>query len=401
MKAPTDPASVLVYPPALERRVVEAVHALAPRSTEGEAIDRLIPAARELSDLFTVRRPSVFPDYAADAMMRFAYGLYFAPQTWVRTRLALAEALEPRPRALGADGRVHVLDLGAGLGTAGLAAAHFLRTRAGATSVRLVAVDRSSAALSALAAQVASSPDLAGVDVAPVVGDLARLDALPAAAAGPFDLIVVSFALNEAFPPGDDAAPRAWLASLATRLAPTGVLLVVEPALHATATRLRTLVAPLAEAGTLAVLAPDLHGRIAAPHPDPRFVDHEVRRWALPESVKRVNRILRRSLDELTFAFVALSPTAAPPYPDAPRRVRVTSPFGRLKGRRAFTSLDTTGARPTFDLLERTLSDDDETRVRAIERGDHVEILDCRPLGEPGWSRLPGPDAVRTAWHPR
>jgi hypothetical protein len=262
-------------------------------------------------------------------------------------------------------------------------------------------VDRSAAALSALAARVASSPDLAGVDVAPVVGDLVRLDALPPAAAGPFDLIVVSFALNEAFPPGDDDAPRAWLAALATRLTPAGVLLVVEPALHATATRLRTLVAPLAEAGTLAVLAPDLHGRIAAPHPDPRFVDHEVRRWALPESVKRVNRILRRSLDELTFAFVALSPTAAPPYPDAPRRVRVTSPFGRLKGRRAFTSLDTTGARPTFDLLERTLSDDDETRVRAIERGDHVEILDCRPLGEPGWSRLPGPDAVRTAWHPR
>jgi len=400
VKAPTDPAAVQLYPAELERAVVEAVHALVPRSTEGEAIDRVIPAARALSDLFTVRRPVAFPDYAADAMMRFAYGLYFAPQTWVRTRLALAEALEPRPRTLGTAGQVAVLDLGAGLGSAGLAAAHLLRARYGASSVRLVAVDRSAAALEALEARVAGAPALAGIHVTSVVGDLVDLASLPAAATGPFDLVLVSFALNEAFPEGDDDRPRAWLRAVAERLTPTGVLLVVEPALRTTAARLRTLVAPLAADGTLPVLAPDLHGAIAAPHADPRFVDHEVRRWAMPESVKRMNRILRRSLDELTFAFVALSRTAAPAFPDAPQRVRVTSPFGRLKGRRAFTALDTSGLRPTFDLLERTLSEDDETRVRAIERGDHVEILACRALNEPGWSRLPGPEAVRTAWHP-
>lgn len=415
-----DPAAVRAYPDDLARLAAEAAHALAPRSTPTEAIDRLVPAAAHLSDLFTTKRPSAFPDYAADPLLRLAYALYFAPQSWVRTRLALCEALEARPRTLGRgaeDGRVSVLDLGAGVGAAGLGAAHALRARGGARRVSLVAVDRSASALDALLATRAASPTLSGIDVTPVHGDLTDLRALDArpGASGPFDLAVASFALNEAFAPdGDDGRARAWIASVAERLTPDGVLLIVEPAQREPATRLRTLVAPLvgplvgpvappagsAAAPRLHVLAPDLHDGLAPPPADPRFFDHEVRRWRMPAPTARLNAFLRRSLDELTFAFVALSRTPAPAFPAAPRRVRVTSPFGRLKGRRAFTALDAEAGRPTFDLLLRDVSPAEEARLRAVERGDHVEVLDARPLREPGWWRLAGPDALRTAWTP-
>src|SRR5207245_1419868 len=94
--APPVDSSVLAYPTEIERRFVEGARARAPRSSENECIDRLVPAASRLSDLFTVARPDEFPDYAADAEARLAYGLLFFPQTWARVRFALAEAVEAR-----------------------------------------------------------------------------------------------------------------------------------------------------------------------------------------------------------------------------------------------------------------------------------------------------------------
>lgn len=414
-----DPASVLHYPDDVERHFVDAAQARAPRSTENECIDRLADAARDLSNLFTTERPASFPDYARRDDLGLAYGLLFFPQTWVRTRFALAEAIEARGWSP-ARRSISVLDLGAGLGAAGFAAAQLLVARRLADRARILAVDRSPAALDALAGPDGVTTRCPSssfrIKVETRVADVREFVASLDATRGAFDLIVVSFALNELFasgpsgpsgPAGSDDAARAWLRDVASLLAPSGLLLVLEPALRETATRLRDLVRPLVEAGALHVLAPDLCGSIGPPPDDPRFFDHEVRRWRKPRSLARLNLRLRRSLDELTFSFLALSPTAPRPFPPSPRRARLTSPIARMKGRKAFTAIECRGeppaaqARVTFDLLDRSLDADAKAALLSLERGDHVEVLDATPHREPGWWRIAGPEALRVAWTPR
>jgi SAM-dependent methyltransferase len=364
-------------------------------------VDRLWRAASALSDLFTTDRPERFPDYAADEDLRLAYGLYFAPQTWVRVRFPLAEAVQARGWRPPADRALRVLDLGAGLGTAGWSAAQWCVENGLAPGAALLAVDRSPAALDALSDL--ARPDLPctrGLHFSTRVADFADVGGSPRGDLGRHDLVVLSFALNEAFPEGSDAAARTFLLALRDALEPGGLLLVVEPALRGTSERLRALVRPLVEAGAWHVLAPDLNGRVAGPPPDPRFFDHEVRRWRSPGTVRTINRRLARSLDELTFSFLALSSAAPAPLPATPRRTRLTSPLARLKGRLACTGLDTDGARSTYDLLERHLSGDDRRRLAGAERGDHVQFPRLSPLREAAWFRVPDPSAFEIAWHP-
>jgi SAM-dependent methyltransferase len=440
---PPDPdTSVHFYPEDIERRWVAAAQALAPRSTENETIDRLADTARQLSNLFTTERPAVFPDYAASLEARIAYGVLFFPQTWTRTRFALAEAIETRG-VRPTDGDFSILDLGAGTGAAGWSAAQMLVARGLCGRVRLTSVDRSKAALDAIPDTMTRCPSAArAIHVETHEADVVEFVAASAARRASFDVVVVSFALNEAFAPSApsassappasvvpaapiaaavpavtgvavaspaDAAPnsddaaRAWLRDVAGLLRPNGLLVVIEPALRETATRLRDLARPLVAAGKLSVLAPDLDGTIGAPPADARFFDHEVRRWHAPASLSRLNLKLRRSLNELTFSFLVLSPTAPTPFPPAPRRARLTSPIARMKGRKAFTAIEANAGserRATFDILDRTLDDDAEALLLSIERGDHVEISDAAALREPGWWRIAGPAAVRVAWRP-
>jgi hypothetical protein len=389
------------YPDDLEAALVARAHARAPRSTPTEAVDRLWRAASTLSELFTTARPEQFPDYAADEDLRLAYGLYFAPQTWVRARFPLAEAVEARGWRPPGDRPLRILDLGAGIGTAGWSVAQWCIARELAPSAEILAVDRSRAALAAMEDLWSIGGSAArGIRLETRVGDFSEAAAAPDASRPRHDVIVLSFALNEAFPPGDDAGASAFLVALKDRLAPGGLLLVIEPALRETATRLRTLAAPLVASETYRVLAPDLDGRIGPAPSDARFFDHEVRRWRPPASLRTLNRRLRRSLDELTFSFLALSPEAAAPFPPSPRRTRLTSPLARLKGRLACTGMDAEGARSTYDLLERHLTEDDRRRLLRAERGDHVVFSALEPLREPAWFRVPLPDAFQVAWHP-
>ena len=118
------------YPEALESAWLRlAMEALAVRDTEALCA-RLEPAVARLSDLFTTERAAGFGRYADTPELLAAYGLFFFPQTFVRTAFALAECDARAPEALGAaPGRPFLLaDLGAGTGAAGLAAAAFAPT---------------------------------------------------------------------------------------------------------------------------------------------------------------------------------------------------------------------------------------------------------------------------------
>jgi hypothetical protein len=402
-RRPADPRAVREFPLDLEAAWVAQAHARAPRSTPTEAVDRLWRAASTLSDLFTTGRPESFPDYAADPDLRLAYGLFFAPQTWVRARFPLAEAADARGWRPAGDRPLRVLDLGAGLGSAGWSVAQWCIARGLSPSADLRAVDRSRAALDAFERLAGGGLEAArGLRVTTRVASLADSigGGAAAPAAGRYDLVVVSFALNEAFGEGADEPARAFLLGLRDLVEPHGLLLVLEPALRATAERLRALARSLVEQGAWHVVAPDLDGHVGAPPSDPRFFDHEVRGWRRPACVTTINRRLRRSLRELTFAFLALSPTALAPFPPTPRRTRLTSPLARLKGRLACTGVDADGARSTYDLLERHLTEEDRARLLEAERGDHVVLPQLVALRERSWYRVTEPRHFHLAWHP-
>lgn len=162
--------------------------------------------------------------------------------------LRLAGAL---PQAV-IDGtrRVRVLDVGAGLGATCLGAATYLKTHGlarGGLEVDAIDSDaRALALLVALAKETRSGGRLAQVavptDVHTQTLDVTRAEALPC---GPYDLVLVGFALNELFaalPPDEASALRAeWLIALSERLTENGALIVLEPALRDTSRALQSV----------------------------------------------------------------------------------------------------------------------------------------------------------------
>ncbi len=394
------PIDVRTYPEALAAPFVARANALVPGCTPREAVLRLDRAAGALSDLFTADRPARFDDYATSEEARLAYALLFAPQTWVRVRFPLAEALELRGWTPPEAGTIRVLDLGAGIGAAGLSAAQLLRARFPDRDVELVALDHSAAALSELGPwREGAGPLLAGIRTKTLVHDLARgpggLGGAP-----PFHVLVASFAWNEAFPAASDAEAAAALGAWATRLHVGGLFVLVEPAIRALAERLRRLAAAAVAAGGLHVLGPDLDGKVDLSTIGGRFHDHEARRWAPPQSLRWINARLRRSLTELTFSWVTLSPRPPRPLPPDASVFRLTSPLSPANGRLVWTGLAADGRRHDYEVLTRHVSDDARARLRRIERGDVLEIEGLTVVGSPPKHRAPSGDALVARFSP-
>jgi SAM-dependent methyltransferase len=362
------------------------------------ALERLRPAVRRVSDLFTTERPAAgaFPDYAADPALLAAYGLFFFPQSFERARIALdyvTRFREWRP-APPAGRPARVLDLGSGAGPCGLAAAKTLVELAAGNGVHLTAFDHSPAALAALREIVATTGG-GIVKTETVAADLRRacaaLDALP-----PQDLIVAGFVANEIF--GADAAGlRAWLDRLCAKLAPRGLLLVLEPALRDCAFALENAASALAAEGRRHRWAPEfaerppvspLKAEDEARHP------HEVRRWSPPASLEFLNRHLFREIGVLKFCYAAFA--NEPPPPVAPRdaagvpllALRLVSPLDIQKARLVCAVSDDARRRrftleiPTRGLAKRAVKD----LAAFWERGDILAVTPAamREIGGTG-----------------
>ncbi len=393
------PSSVLYQPADLEAHLVGRARARAKGSTEDECLARLARPAASLTAMFTSERPDVFPDYTRDEDTLLAYGILFTPQSWTRVRFPLAEAIDVRGFTVPKDRPARVLDLGVGIGGAGLSASQFLIARGGAPSVRLFAADNSPTALDSLRAFASLELEsFVRIDVETIALDLTAPPGPGMRRDAPYDLVLASFSFNEAFAARPDEDATRWLRGLAPLVSPTGRLVIVEPALRATADRIRRVAAPVVADGTLHVHGPDLGDRLDAPPADARFYDHEVRRWNQPKSLVRLNARLQLSLQELTFTSLTLAPSA--PVPLAPDVFRLTSPIAKVKGRWVFTGLGADGVRRDYELLDRNVDADAAARLRDFERGDLLAAPTATDVGQPVKRRIPGPDALVARWRP-
>lgn len=375
------------YPDFLETFWLAKARAATGAGNDADALEKLRPAVQRLSDLFTVARPDgAFPDYAADPALLAAYGLFFFPQSFVRVRIALDQVLRFRGWRPPQNGACRILDLGSGTGPAGLAVATALREINPGTPLALTAFDHAPAALR-VARELAerTAPPVIAVETRAL--DLRRagraLAELP-----PQDVIVAAFAANELFGTNDDAL-RSWMETLARRLAPGGLLLVLEPALRDTATTLQRAADALANGPALFRWGPELGGHACPLLAEGKFWSHEVRRWTAPESLAFLNRQLFRDIYVLKFACTALGTAPPPPLPAAPTLLRLVSPLEPLKGRFVFTGVTAGGEKITVEIPARGLSKSEiKQHAAAWERGDVATVPVLQPLGQPGSFRL-------------
>jgi SAM-dependent methyltransferase len=358
--SPTD--SSIAYPAEAEAFWVGQAELVSEKLGD-EALERMTPAVAHLSDLFTTERPDKkFPDYFADPRLLAAYGVFFLPQSFTRTSIALAQACGLRSWKPSSPVPT-ILDLGSGPGSCGVAAAYRLR-QAGSKKINLYGVDKSP---SALASMESFAWATLGEDVETKtrIGDASRPETWPE---GPFDLIVAGFVMNE-MPQLDHAALLRWFGELKARLAPGGLILILEPALRITAERLQKLSDNIA-AEEMTRIAPELDAL-----PDPQLGpgehwSHETRAWKAPASTEFVNRHLHRDLREVRFSFAAFSDAPLTPLP--PGLSRLISDVQIIKGLLRFITIRE-GAIESVEVPTRGLSKHEVKKLAAtFGRGDIV-----------------------------
>jgi len=351
------------YPEVAESYWLNFVEELTGLNDE-EALEKITPAVAKLSDLFTVDRPEKkFPDYFSDNELLGAYGLFFLPQSFVRTTFALRFITEARQWKVPST-CLRILDLGSGPGSCGIACAHYFK-ELGLTQIELNALDHSATALAAL--EPFSKVVLGNKsEVKTRIGDAHRAETWPE---GQFDIIIAGFVLNEMKSLSHQAIIQ-WVESMKDKLTPDGLILILEPALKITSQRLQKISDSIAAQNIITRVGPELD---ACPCPQLHegiHWSHEVRQWQIPSTTEYINRKLHRDLRDVRFTFAAFSNQKIPPL--VKTAVRIVSDIQIIKGLIRFIGVQN-GQLQTIEVSTRGLSKHDvKVLASKFERGDLV-----------------------------
>lgn len=313
--------------------------------------------------------------YMDDGDLLGAYLLYYWPVSYMQVSVALAERpFSPR----------RILDLGSGPGPASAA---IIDAAAPGSRLDLVSLVDSSAKALELAETILSQGPNAPARLETMRLDLESGGQLPD---GPFDLIVSGHCLNELWRGEADALGRRrdLVERAAERLAPGGIVLLVEPALLSTCRDLIAVRDGLAANGWR-VLGP-CPGSYACPAfaAGPDRSCHSDAPWAPPETVASLAQAAGLDRSSVKFAYFFLAPSSARPEASTELRRVVSEPMLNKAGRLRYvlcgdSRLDTISAR----------ADDVQARDKGfmdLRRGDTLRPrgLETRPGGSAGV--LPG-----------
>lgn len=381
------------YPDSFERFWINELTGQTWRD-EADALERLAPVVGTLSDLFTTDRPDAFADYGQRPEQIAAYGLFYFPQTYVRSRFPVAEAV--RRTAVKPQEAVRVLDIGAGTGAASLAAAEVLVAQGLAKRVAITAVDHSSASLTTMARCARFSPVAEVLEpVETITGDARALGSEKAGLRGTYDWILAGFSLNELFAEATATEVYVWLTGLKSLLRPGGMLVILEPAIRAVSEKLERMRNLAASHEDFTVIAPCLHQCPCPLLDEGKYTCHEVRSWLIPRTLEFLNRTLWRSLGEVKYSFLCLQQGAPASSPNARHQhsagsFRLISPFSAMKGQFMMTGCAADGCKYTYDLQTRGMKRRQIKDLAAeIERGDILHAHGLQPLKDPERKRIP------------
>lgn len=360
-----------LFPEVLESFLLAAARRETRAASDRDALKRLAPLVARMSDLFTVARGEADgSDYFRTARAAVAYALHFGPVAHAHlVQILSGLPLPPPPRS----GPFRVLDLGAGTGEAGFAAAAF--AAAAGAEVKLTAFDRSRAALRLLRESFAAIRPAAfpHAEVETVAGDLLSGGEGEAGR----QLVVAHFVSNELPPAKRDA----FLARAAAALAPGGFLVLCEPFLHGDPGWMR--------ATREAALAAGLLLRSPCPHSGPcplKEPCYAVRRLVPSRARQMISSALGRpAAAESAYSFLVL---------ERPRRDRDVAesapvPPARIVGSPTFAKGQTLvplclpgGTAGKVQFLHRTLSAAQAKALRRKERGEALAVAEPFRAGE-------------------
>jgi ribosomal protein RSM22 (predicted rRNA methylase) len=367
------------YPIQLEQWWLDQARKLTGISDIVPCLASLEKDVERLSDLFTLERAARFGDYARSERMLLSYGLFFFPQTFVRTRFVLREFFGFRGFRVPSDRALQILDLGCGSGSATCAAlAHFAEV-APDLAIEARAMDHSRPFLEWTTRVFEANRDLwPRASLRTDEGDLFDFRG-----EGLWDLILVSFALNEAMESRMEDEAKTWLRRWLDRLAPGGALVILEPVSQATSERLERLRNWVAESRLARILGPCLHHSSCPLLNKGEVWCHEVRRWRIPETVEILNRRLFRSIEDLKFSFVALERSDAPEAGAVGADVfRMIAPMRELKGKLVTAGCAADGGARTYEMLTRGLDRPAKDQRVSFERGTIVRAAGLQPIAD-------------------
>lgn len=346
-----------IYPGFFEKWWVDRTLKRLSCESLAEREAQLTQSVQALSDRFTLERQSLQADYFADEQSLCAYGLFFFPQSFVRTALVLREILA---RGWNAGGPLSVLDLGSGAGAASFSAASLLHDR----PVHLTAIDHSPNALSAM--QELARDGLSQWPLLECRTEVADIRRWMRSQGRQWDLVLASLTLNEI-----EFSPEQQTGALRNLLTDRGVVVVIEPALKSASEKLEEWRDQISLRDDLRIWAPCLHHR-ACPllkESRGRFWCHEVRSWHAPDSLAFLNRHLYRRTHVLKFSFLVFGKQG--PVPLDSFAFRLISPVSRQKKSLLFTGCTAGGRKKDFR-VPGTLIEDERKSIKEWERGDIV-----------------------------
>lgn len=374
------------YPAELEKAWIQHAMQVTRTAQPRLAVERLAAEAGSLSDAFTTGRDPAFAGYNANRKALAAYGLFFFPRAYVRTRLTLLEA-HRRSDAFRGSREVRIVDIGAGTGAAGLAALHTVSEWLPEARLRLQLVDVASEGID-LSRSIFSAgrPLWPRAEVRPLASD-----ALAFAPERDTDLILCSFAINEWMEKHPDFPLAEWVGKMVRCLRPGGWLVLLEPSLRTSVERMERLRDIIARDQTARIVAPCPHHQACPMLAEQRGWCHEVRTWNVPESLHWINRDLRRDVNLLKFSMLVLENGPAPKTPET--WTRLVSPLRAEKGKFAFHGCGPDGKIRSCEWLTRHLTPEQERLSEALERGDQVLWNASKILGDGTTERSDGPPA--------
>lgn len=314
---------------------------------EGVSRDTLPQAVADLSHLFTKGRTALPRDYLDDAFRRAGYLAYFLPVNLAKVQALLDEL--PAEQLIRSEERpLRVLDVGSGPGTGALGVRDWMQQRTQRT-VEVVAVDQALPALREADRVWRAYGESSGGHTASLKTihvNLERVGGLDACKPeGPFELIVMANVLNELWREARDpiGSRVTFVRGLLDLLVPHGSLIIIEPALRATAREFHQVRDKLVASGVCTVYSPCLHE-----NPCPALVKaddwcHEERPWTPPPIVAAIDEVVGFIKDALKFSYVILRKDGRTIVPRAADRYRVVSELRVMKGEKRAWLCNETG----------------------------------------------------------